>query len=96
MKASPRNRPVYDQVLKKRGGLRDLAPEGVCDPPNPWIYEQLARLCDGAPSSGGGPPDMPAPGPGAQGAACFTCRDIEDPNERPYIWDLKEDDCKCQ
>lgn len=79
--------------------LRDLAPEGICDPPNPWLYQQLSRLCgDGL--DGGTEPgrDLPMRG-GPRSAStvdCFTCRDIEDPNERPYLWDLKEDDCKCQ
>lgn len=25
--------------------LRDFLPAGVCDPPNPMIYRQLANLC---------------------------------------------------
>jgi len=64
--------------------LRDLAPAGVCDPPNPWIYEQLARLC------GRSSEEVTATHPH------FAWPHSEDLDERPYFWDLKEDDCTCR
>lgn len=77
-------------------GLSELAPAGVCDAPNPWIYAQLARLC-GEPIEGAAPSTHAAEGASHPGAAEYPHHfDIDDPDTRPYLWDLKEDDCKCR
>lgn len=83
-----RNRARRNAV--KLPELSELAPVGVCDPPNPWIYEQLARLCGNAPSTHG------IEGPHGPGEAEYPHHlDLDDPDTHPYVWDLKEDCCQC-
>lgn len=78
--------------------FRDLAPQGVCDPPNPWIYEQLARLC----ASTGPTSSALATQPSELISSSLRTYDHhvhftdEDPDNRPYIWDLEEHCEPCQ
>jgi len=74
--------------------LRDLAPQGVCDPPNPWVYQQLAKLCEG---------DAALFDVNERSRRIHELvRDdlhhhfvSEDPDTRPYLWELPED-CTCR
>jgi len=91
---------------RRASDLREFAPPGVCDPPNPFIYRQLVALCgdgdelhhDGDGDSGG------EHRPGHQLATDHRHQHLhldaadlaafeEDPDNRPYIWDLES--CKC-